>query len=361
MKTCSFLTPTVLLLSSLVACACGEPAGDDVPGGLGGANTTTGQGDPNGVTQSGALCTGQTSLTLYNDSNYSFSNELKLDHAVVKDATNLTFDWSKVSRDMFNNEIDAATDIKSVLISLWPFSPAEIEDKLRTDELSSTFAIGAISAYPDGTFTSEKLLDFTLFGEPLSEKDVWKWFDTKTPGYAFTQDTHTFLLSVSGGKDARRGQRLLKTFNIDPSASEDTLSLDNSSTSLEYEIDLMRPVSVSVPARNADIELDWSGMTETSLGKEYRGTDVTEVVIARYDMTREELEDNFLQLRQLAEAQWSTLDLAGTSVQLSDMKNERGESFPGISSDGLWLVAMFCNVSCNSPAPISLTFLQACP
>lgn len=346
---------------SLSVFACGDPSTDDEMGGSGGAANTTGPGDPNGVTNTGALCAGETSVTLYDDSNYSFSNDLTLAHTVVKDATDLTFDWTNVTSDIFDNDLDPATDIKSVLISLWPFSPAEIAEKLKTDDLSSTFAIGAISAYPNGAFTSENLLDFTLFGEPLPEEDVWKWFDTSTPGYAFAQDKHTFLFSVSGAIDAKRDQRILKTFNIDPTATELSVSLDNSSTSLEYEVDLVTPVAVAVPVGNAALELDWSGLTKTSLGKEYRGTDVTEVVIAHYDMTREQLEDNFLKLRELATAQWGTTDIAGTSIELRDLKNESGAAFTGITGDGLWLAAMFCNVSCNNPAPISLTFLEPCP
>jgi hypothetical protein len=153
---------------------------------------------------------------------------------------------------------------------------------------------------------------------------------------------------------------MLRTFSLDPASTETSVVLDSNSTTVDFELDLMSPVAVSIPVGNADVELSWRGITKTALGNDYIDTSVSEVVVAQYDMTRDELEENFLQLRDLSVAQWGSDDIAGRGVELTDLSNDAGEPFAGITTEGLWLAAMFCTVSCNNPAPVSITFLEPC-
>lgn len=361
-------TPTLgwalFLAFTGMACSSSETPssnGEGENGGSGSAVTTSGNTSGGGSSGSLSACAGETEVRITDETNYTLSNTMTVAKSTLEDATDLTFDWGSITTDFFGKPIDAAQDLDMVLLSLWHLTPQAIEEALKTDNLSLSLNAGALSAYPDGTFTSENLLDFNLFGEEVSDEDVWAWFDTSTPDYAFPQDEYTFLVMVSEGTLTGKNARMLHMFTLDPNATETTLMLTNDSTKLDYTVDLHSPRAIQIPRATPSIEIDWSDMTVTSLGNEYNPFSVNEAVVAHYPMTREELEDDFLSLEELADGWWSVDDIAGRSVDLGTLAAEDGSPFTGITGDGLWLLALFCTSNCNNPAPISITFLEACP
>jgi len=358
MKYAYLETPLVRTLSAfalLFACST-DPARNVADGGD--SNQPKNDAAPNDE----ALCrTASARFDITDDTNYSLSNTLHVKRFSLKDATDLTFDWSGVTRDFFGKTVDPSNDIDLVLISLWRLTPDEIEAALKRDDLPLSLNQGVLTSYPDGTFTSQNLLGFDLLGNPMPESDLWMRFDTSNPDFVYPQDQFTFMLMASTGTIPGKNARQLALFNIDPDYESTSLNLTSDSTTLDLEVDLTRARPVPVPAGTPALTIGWKSMTRNALGNEYDGTQITRAAVAHFPLaSAEELEEQFLSLRETADGWWSAPVLAGTSIDLSTLRDADDKPFEGVSSDGTWVVALFCEDNCNNPAPWSITFLKSC-
>lgn len=346
--------------------ACGadqEDSGDDAnaiaPSPTGSSTSPSSSEPPAVASPSGATCSEQ--LIITDATNYSFSNTLNVEMTTLKDATDLTFDWSEVTTDLFGKPLDPVVDVDLVLVSLWGMTPTELEQNLRIDNLPLSVNKGAITSYPEDSFASQTLLNFDLLGEPLDEAEIWTRFDTSDPQFQYPQDTHTFMLMLSTGTLLGKGARMLSFFNLDPGAEQTTLAVTNESTKLDYSVSLTTAEPVSVPTGTGTLNIEWGEMSTNALGNPYIGTQITEAVVAHYpDRTLEELEAQFLNLEELAGGWWSAEVTAGTSIGLETLVDDAGMAFPGIDAQGVWLVALFCTKNCGNPAPWSITILEPC-
>jgi len=337
------------------ASACEEPLPTPGDAGSGGSLGSGGAPDVD-------VCEGGSELFITDPSNYVYTNTLTVEHKTLRDASNLTFDWSGVTTDFLGHAVDPSQDIDKLLITLWQLTPSEIADALRQDQLSLSYNAGALEKRADGTLTSTDLHSMTPIGGDAPDPEAFSaFFDTQIPGYQFPQDSHTFLLMAQTGTVVGKNARMLHTFNIDPNATDTELALSSTSTTLEFTVDLDLAQAVRMPVDTPNIDFDWSRMTTTSLGNEWDPLQINEVVVAHFPLTRAELEASFLDLRDIHDGWFSRTSIAGTSVNLSTLMSEGGAAFPGISSGGLWMVALFCTEDCNSPAPWSITFLEPCP
>jgi hypothetical protein len=353
------IVPVLGMLAALVAMACGPDADDPHTSGTGGSSASS-DGASGGAPLS--VCEGGTELRPNDANNYQFSNTLDIAETTLKDHTNLVFDWSGVTTDFYGHPFDPVLEAKSVLITLWPRTSSQIEELLHTDSLSAGEYEGLLTTSSGGVDTARALLDFTVAGEPLPEDQVWAWFDTSTPNYAYPQDQHTFLFMVSGSDVLGKDARMLHLFHLDPTATETTLSVTNESTKLSFEADLDRAAPLFVPLGTPGLTWKWSDTKTKSLGTPLGAQTVTEVAVAHFTQTKAELAEKFLDLRELA-TDWYTnqFELMGTSVALGELQTADGAAFPGIDGSGVWVVAAFCTVSCNSPAPVIINFLEPCP
>ena len=310
-----------------------------------------------------AACTDPTASVVITDpTNYALSDSFVLEHVVVKDNTDLKFDWSQLTVDFFGKALNPVTDINTVSITLWDLSPSDIEQALKVDSLSTMLAknVGIITTFPDGTYTQMDLMGFNELGNPLPTDQLWSRFDTATPMYQYPQDQYTFLLMAQSGADIGKNPRSIALFNIDPSASPVELDLTNDSTKLTYSVDLERAHPMRVPAGVPALTIDWSQMTTNCLGNSYDGSQITEAAVAHYSSkTLPELQQQFLDLEELADGWWSGTPPPGRAVNLSTLTDASGAAFPGIDSTGIWMAALFCG-NCNNPAPWSITILQPC-
>lgn len=332
-----------------MSAACG--GGDD--GGPGG-----GAGSGGGAAQCDAA-DGHFAIT--DETNYSLPSSLSVSMTTLKDATDLRFDWSGVTQDLYGRSIDPRSDIDMVLISLWGMTPAALQENLERDELPLNANKGAITAYSADSATSENLLDFNLLGNPIPEEELWAFFDTADPNFQYPQDSNTFMLMASTGTVVGKGGRMLAFFNLDPNAGATELELTNESATLDYSVDLERAKPVRVPRGVPGLTIDWREMTTNALGNEFVGAQITRATVAHFSsMTIAELEARFLELETLADGLWTADVPAGRSIELSTLRDPNQAAFPGIDENGVWLVALFCTANCNNPAPWSITFLTPC-
>lgn len=347
-------------LLALVVVGCGSSSGGDAANAGGGATSSTSSGAGGGPAGSDA-CHDDGQLVITDDTNYVLDHSLTIEMSTLKDATDLTFDWGGLTRDFFGKPLDPLIDVDLVLISLWNMTPAELEENLRRDNLPLNVNKGAITTYPEDSFTSQHLLGFDLLGNPLPEEDLWARFDTSDPNFQYPQDSYTFMLMASTGTALGKGARMLSMFNLDPSSEQTELFLTDESTKLEFSVNLSSARRLQVPTGKADLNVDWSQMTLNALGNEYQASQITEAVVAHFATTSlSELEQRFLDLETLADGWWSGEVVAGANIDLSTLMDDQGAPFAGIDETGTWIVALFCTSTCNLPAPWSITVLEAC-
>jgi hypothetical protein len=207
----------------LLAAGCGGNGTNGGSGGVGGGGEGGGAGGSGGGTTPGpepitsAACGDPTAkISITDETNYSLSDSFTIERSVLKDATDLTFDWSGLTHDFFGKSLDPANDIDLILISLWKLTPDGIEDALQHDSLALRSNLGVLTTCPDGSYTKKNLLDFEVLCDPLAPganpippEEIWKRFDTSNPNFQYPQDqyrarqasAHDVLLHRRSGGD----------------------------------------------------------------------------------------------------------------------------------------------------------------
>ena len=150
----------------------------------------------------------------------------------------------------------------------------------------------------------------------------------------------------------------------------------NTSTNLVYTVDLNTPTPVEVPAARADVTFDWNGVMTRSYGGPFTPSNITEVMIGRYE-AGVNLEDpkTFASIKTIAKDLYSFkafLDdgqanpefLAG-SADLAKLKNAQGAPFTGVpaGTTDQYLLALVCGpevVECRNPTPHFVARLKTC-
>ncbi len=330
------------------------------------ATLATGCGEDDGGDAAGGACVTDGRIVITDDTNYTFSSTMTPQSTVVKDATDLTFEWGALTQDFYGRPIDPTRDIDLVLVSLWGMTEAELASVMNADQLQLSSNKGALTFYPTEAGipapTSVRLLELNSFRNEVPEEQIWQRFDTSTPGYQYPPATHTFMLMAQKGTDPGKDARMLGFFRLDPASTNTTVALTNTSNTLTYEVHLAQSPQIGVPAGTPGLTIDWTNMTTNALGNPYEVTQITEAVVAHYPTySLADIEQRFVYLKEEAGAWYSGEVLAGTTMDLSTLKDAAGASFPGIDATGVWLVALFCTNNCNNPAPWSITLLKPCP
>lgn len=344
--------------ASLILACSGRSAGPEARGNSG-APDGSASSDASG--SSGTSCTDPNDVVLTDDTNYTLSDSFTIQVSTLKDHTDLVFDWSQLTTDFFGQSVAPAKDINTVLVSLWNQTPAQLQDALKLDNLPMSSLVGAITTFPDGTYTSQNLLKFNELGNSLPMDQLWSFFDTTNANFHYPQDQYTFLVMASTGTVVGKGARMLSLFHIDPSATQTTLDVTNASTTLSYQVDLHDAKPVYVPANRGAITIDWGQMNKNSLGNTYIYGDITQAAVAHFSTSSiADLESQFLKLEDVASGWWSGSVAAGRTIDLSKLVDANGHAFSGIDDTGIWLTALFCTENCNNPAPWSIAFLKPC-
>ncbi len=338
--------------------------------GAGGASDTLGTGGSSDVGGEGVVVSCDTviadgNIVITDPTNYTFSNDMTVGVPVLKGATDLRFDWSGVTVDLFGHPLNPATDIEMVLLTLWRMTPAELEANLEDDNLPTSKNKGVVNIYPADGVTAEHLMNFGLNGAPLSEADratLWSKFDTSVADYAYPAAEYTFMVTVSSSQAFGKKSRMLSFFTLDPNGMQTELMLTSESTAVDIDVNLRSAVPIAVPMNNPNLTIDWSQMTLTAMGNEFSPVQINEAIVGHYpDLTLAQIEEQFLDLETLPGRRWTTEVESGVTMNLGTLLDANGAAFPGVdSAQGVWLVALRCTQNCNNPAPWSITILQPC-
>ncbi len=340
-----------------------NPAAPSVTGEVGGAGatpTTGAQGSeaPND-SAGGPGCSASVVASEVN--NYRFSSELELSLVSVKPETNLTFDWSGLSQDFMGHEVDPLSDVDFVLVVLWALTPEELTERMNADLLGQADLVAPAMFYTENQVTSVELFQAQLFDTPLSVEDLLPRFSVEQ----YDPERYTYsVMARTGTMLVGTGTRMIQLFKLDPESEQTAVTLTNESTKLSYQVDLQSAQPTQVPAATAAISVDWgedtAGLATNAHGQEFRAARVNEVVVAYYDESLEELEQQFLDLPLLVDREWRHTLSAGSSVTLDQLTDAAGQPFPGIDGNGTWMLGLICG-DCSNPAPWYLTRLSPCP
>lgn len=354
---------TALVAVSLSACGGTEEPAPAATGGAGAGGTggsTAGSGGSAGsVAGSGGTAGAATScsdaIVANATQNYAFSSTITLPPVMVMPDTELTFNWSTVTKDLLGHPLSPTTDVDMVELGLWDLTQAELEMKLNADQLKQSDLEVIANLETANALTSTTLFSFTSVGTPLTPDVILPYMNVEN----YPPDLFTYTVMIATGTALGQGTRLLQAFRLDPTSSTTTVNITDASVNLVWSADLGALTSPEVHAATPGVTIDWAGMTVNSMGYPFEPTDITEVLVGHYDETPAELEAKFLDLELIHEDMWRVEVPSGTSINLSTLTNETGTPFPGISATGTWVLGLVCG-SCANPAPWYLTILKPC-
>lgn len=288
--------------------------------------------------------------------NYAFTSTLSFPPVKVKPNTELTLDWTDVSKDFLGHTLDAKKDLNMVLMMLWQLSVADLQTKLNADSLMmSDLAVLPLSLPLDGSKSSAGIYSLTLNGNAITPDQLAPYLDpTKYPPAG-----NTYTMMVATGMQLGQGTRMIQSFQMDPASTNTTVKMSNDSTQLTYTANLHDLTSVNVAAKSAAITLDWGQLKTNALGNPFISTNITNALVGHYTQTPAELESKFLDLDSIASELYRAEIPSGTVLDFTTLKDKDGKAFSGIDATGTWVVALQCG-QCRNPAPWYLTILKPC-
>lgn len=355
-----FLSVTLLSLATTIACGDGSGDGDGNSDGDGAGGTdvgnTGGSAATGGSGAGGSPAVGSFAVSAAVANNYTFTSELGLSVQQVQPNTLLDFDWGQLTTSFLDQPVDPTIDLEKIDVVKFRLTPEEFAQKLNShaDDINSG-AIG-LSYYQTAGETTANLVDFTSFGSEVSAEVVLPLLDPELEPPATT----TYAMMASTSEDIGVGVQMIQLFQLDEASTQTTVTLTDSSAALtSWSADLETLTPTLVPAANPHIVFDWSDIPTTSFGTEFETTKISEVLIARYAKTLQELETEFLHVEEIAEELYRAEVPAGTSVDLATLTDEAGNTFPGIGGEGIWLVGLLCPI-CLNPTPWYISVVQAC-
>jgi hypothetical protein len=346
----------------LLTVACSSDEGSDPSPGSGGMTGGGGNGS-GGAPPGGLSCSslpkdasGNALLKANAANNYSFSSTITIQVTPVAANSELTFDWSAVTKDFQGHTVDPKADIDMVNLLMWSLPQAELETKLNDDELAQRDLLVPGMVKTQKSKTSVGLFDFqSIAGQPLEREMLLAYLNPEV----YPPAEHSYTMVIASGEVAGRGSRMLKSFRLDPAVTSTQVVMDNSSTNLTYDANLTSLRPTAVPAGSANVSVEWSEIAVNAMGREFVPNRIEEVMVAKYSLTPAELEARFLDLETIADQMYRGEVASGTSLDLSTLKTDAGQSFTGIDASGTWIVALVCG-NCMNPAPWYISILTPC-
>jgi hypothetical protein len=362
------LLTSLLCASAFVACSGGEEnaAGMDpiVPGPPTSA-TAPAVSPSAAVAPVGAGCFTDTAtvdedgnwLLMANPANnYSFTSDITVSVTSVAPNTELTFDWSTLTKDFIGHSMDAAASVDMAVVILWQLTHEQMQEKLNNDDLAAADAAAAIALYTEKMRTNGSIFEFVVAGGgELPREELM----TRLDPTQFDPAQYTYTVMPSEGTFLGRGVKAVQAFRLDPASANTRVDITEQSTALTYAVDLQSLTPIKFPAGTNAVTVDWSDMETNALGRPFVERSIYEVMVAHYAMTPAELEAQFLDLELIADQMWRGDVPAGDDLSLTELVDANGQPFTGIDGTGTWVLALICG-TCGNPAPWYLTRLETC-
>lgn len=306
-------------------------------------------------------------LKAHENNNYRVQSKLEVSVTPVKPNSELLFDWSQLTTDFLQRQVDPLATIDMVSLIVWNLTHEQMVEKLNKDELSAQDVHSAAALYTMKQKSSASIFEFVVpGGGELPRDELMARLDPMNINPAM----HTYTVMPAEGTYIGQGVRMVAAFRLDPNSTNQTVTITPQSTQLT-ELTVTLPevapeiASVLVPAGQANIVVDWQDMIDrkalNALGRLWADRSVDQVMVAYYTQTPAELAQQFLKLEEIHQGMWRGDVVAGASLSLSQLKDANGQPFTGINAGmpGTWVLALLCS-TCANPAPWYLTILKPC-
>ncbi|GDX82376.1 hypothetical protein LBMAG42_41870 [Deltaproteobacteria bacterium] len=275
------------------------------------------------------------------DSNqYRLEAELSAASIPLRAGHDATVEFTALTLDLQGHPIDPLLDVdQASLLAFRDLTPDEVREGLVANTLEQADVVLWLSAFPTGGIVA--LSEFGTMGNTLDAQQ-----------YFLTGSTWMLALQSDEGRTASS-----MVFLVPDAASESSaVALSNDTSHLTAEVDLEALEPVVVAADEPTLVLDWSGLKVDGFGHDFAGSDVSQMLLTRYDATPAELSSAVLDLERIAAESW-TMELGGSTW--ANLGALRGDTaFTGISSGSTWVMMLRCE-TCLNPAPFLLTRLEA--
>jgi hypothetical protein len=279
--------------------------------------------------------------------------------------SDLKFDWGGVSKDFLAHPIGGTNTIDTMSLLVLSLPLAEVETKLNLDTLSQqdVYQVPPPSwpapGMAAGATTSAQLYSFTANGIAVTPEE----FNRATDPAMFDRSTFTFMAAAANGLTIGEGFRMLQAFHVDAGASSTTVALTNASTQLTCQVSLRNLTITGVTAGTPALTMSWQQLvaqgSQNALGNPFLDNYITNAVVGHFTETPEELEKKFLDLDLIATKYYRADITNNGMLDFTTLRTDGGEAFPGVSSDGTWMVGLICG-NCQNPAPWYMTILKPC-
>ncbi len=292
------------------------------------------------------LCAcGTHTIQLTDDQNFRFTTALTADVIPVADCPDdLTMDWSGLTSDLLGHELDPTTDIDNLrVVRFYDLTPQEILDAISINELSQSDLSGNVDYAPVAGETQAEMTEFNFNGTAI---------DPATEVCASLGATFMFT-ALTGLYE----YRMLVFFEPTKGETNTEVLLDADSAALEFDADLSRGGVIEVP-KGRDYIVSWLDLTLDGQGNSFSLSNIDRLMLARYSLDVQEMEQQFLDLQIIPEEMY-TADIGGVGeYELALATDEAGLAFEGFDGEGLWLMGLFCS-TCANPAPLYLAVIEA--
>ncbi len=289
-----------------------------------------------------------TELFMEDKNNYSFTADFQIGVVEIAPQSDFTVDWSALSVDIRGRTVDPTT-IEQLLLVEFELSQQEILDKIDANSFDQDDALYQYLWDNDDDVDTMSASDFTIIGNPID----FTQFDDD-PG-------DTWLMSVTNNPDGRFDFLMNVFLKPTDGSTNTTVALDNSTSALNFDVDLQSNTKMCVPADQPDIILDWTKVTTDAYQRPLDLAYVNNLVIGHVaDENLEDVEGIFLRLYDEADMLYD-LDVNGLDFAYLNEATSRadGSAFPGFTPGGTWVVAVECTrTECTNPAPILLVVMD---
>ena len=192
-------------------------------------------------------------VTAHAAQNYSFKSILSAETIPVRAASNLHFDWNDVTRDMPGRNFDPLSSVDMMEVLLWEYRKEDLLRDINDDNLNMERFEAAGYIRTENALSAGEYLDVLSPGdERPAEEKLLAFVDTTV----YLPDEYVYLFMVAEGTTIGKGTKMLLFFQPGPEETNTEIHLTNSSTVLDFSVDLTTLTPVEISSGTPNIVFD---------------------------------------------------------------------------------------------------------
>ena len=147
---------------------------------------------------------------------------------------------------------------------VWNLTPEEVATEIRGNYLQAADISAVAWFYPEHIYTEASLFEFGA-PDPLSPEDILEYFNADS----FAPDEHTYTVMPRTGFEMGAGYRMIEAFTLDPASTNTLVEVTNTSTRVDFSVDLESHRRIVIPPGRGDITIDWTDLEVTAAGDRF--------------------------------------------------------------------------------------------